>query len=56
MSAQEVRQKFRSNAARVLDQARIAELEDTVLELESRPNVTALLDLAAVKELEKSNV
>jgi 2-methylcitrate dehydratase PrpD len=54
MSTDEVRQKFRSNAARAVDEERIAALEEMVLQLETLPDISALVDLAVVKEL--SNV
>jgi 2-methylcitrate dehydratase PrpD len=50
MSGEEVRQKFRSNAARALGEERIAALEQSILRLEDVPNVSELGDLAAVKE------
>jgi 2-methylcitrate dehydratase PrpD len=47
MTAQEVQAKFWSNARRALLEARIDALEEQVLRLETLPDVTALLDLAA---------
>jgi 2-methylcitrate dehydratase PrpD len=51
MSTEEVRQKFRSNAARALEEASTPELEHMILRLEGLSNVGELLEMAAaVKE------
>jgi hypothetical protein len=50
MTTEEVRQKFRSNAARAVGQERIAQLEHVILGLDGLSNVGELLELAAVKE------
>jgi 2-methylcitrate dehydratase PrpD len=50
MSAREIQDKFVANARRALEPERIAALEEHVFSLEALPNVSTLLDLAAMKE------
>ena len=52
MTTDEVRQKFRSNAARALEQEHIALLEERALSLETLPDVTELLELSTLRLLD----
>jgi hypothetical protein len=52
MTADQVRQKFRSNAGRALPHGGIAALQARVLDLETLPDVGELLDLSAPRPLD----
>ena len=47
MSADDVRQKFRANAARALESARIDTLEEAIMRLEDLPEARTIVDCAA---------